>query len=229
VSEAATSGLRARKKERTRRLIADTAQALFRERGFDRVTVAEIAVAADVSEGTVFNYFPAKEDLFWSGMDVFEARLVEEVAARPEGEGVLDAFRRVVLDGVPRLADPSRAVVIAAARTTIQASEGLRSREREIVARHTADLADVIAADTGARPHDPEPLAAAAALMGAQRALVAFVHERVAAGESGPKLAAAARAQVRRVFSLLGDGLDGYAVRQRNGGRAARTTPPAPT
>jgi AcrR family transcriptional regulator len=207
-------GLRARKKERTRRLIADTAQALFRERGFDRVTVAEVATAADVSEGTVFNYFPSKEDLFWSGMEVFEARLVEEVAARPDGETVLGAFRKVVLDGIPRLADPSRAGVIAAARSTIQASEGLRAREREIVARYTAELADVIAADTSARPHDPEPLAAAAALMGAQRALVAFVHERVAAGESGPKLAAAARAQARRVFSLLGDGLAGYAARR---------------
>jgi len=229
VSETATPGLRARKKERTRRLIADTAQALFRERGFDRVTVAEVAAAADVSEGTVFNYFPAKEDLFWSGMEVFEARLVEEVAARPDGETVLAAFRKVVLDGIPRLADPSRAVVIAAARSTIQASEGLRARERDIVARYTAELADVIAADTGARPHDPEPLAAAAALMGAQRALVAFVHERVAAGESGPKLAAAARAQARRVFSLLGDGLGGYAARPRSAGRAARTAPPAPT
>jgi len=229
VNETATPGLRARKKERTRRLIADTAQALFRERGFDSVTVAEVAAAADVSEGTVFNYFPAKEDLFWSGMDVFEARLVEEVAARPEGEAVLDAFRRVVLDGIPRLADPSRATVIAAARATIEASEGLRAREREIVARYTAELAEVIAADTGSRPHDAGPLAAAAALMGAQRALVAFVHERVAAGESGPKLAAAARAQARRVFSLLGDGLGGYAVRPRNAGRAARIAPPAPT
>src|SRR5512139_1460209 len=77
VSERAPIGLRERKKERTRREIADAAQALFRARGFDRVTVAEIAAASEVSEGTVFNYFPTKEDLFWSGMDVFEARLVE--------------------------------------------------------------------------------------------------------------------------------------------------------
>jgi AcrR family transcriptional regulator len=217
VSEKAPQGLRERKKERTRRLIADTAQALFRERGFDRVTVAEVAAAAEVSEGTVFNYFPAKEDLFWSGMDVFEARLVEEVAARPEGVTVLDAVRKVVLGGIPHLADPSRVAVIAAGRSTIHASEALRAREREIVARYTAELADVIAADTRARPRDAEPLAAAAALMGAQRALVAFVHERVAAGESGPKLAAAARAQGRRVFGLLEGGLGGYAARPQAG------------
>ena len=223
MSEPATNGLRERKKERTRRLIADTAQALFRERGFDSVTVAEIAAAADVSEGTVFNYFPAKEDLFWSGMDVFEARLVEAVAARPEGVTVLDAFRTVVLDGIPRLAEPSRAAVIAAARATIHASGALRAREREIVARYTAELADVIAADTRARPDDAEPLAAAAALMGAQRALVGYVHERVAAGERGPKLAAATRAQGRRVFALLEQGLAGYAARPSPPGRAGET------
>ena len=59
-------GLRERKKRQTREAIAAAAMALFVARGFDAVTVAEVARAADVSEKTVFNYFPAKEDLVFA-------------------------------------------------------------------------------------------------------------------------------------------------------------------
>ena len=58
-------GLRELKKEQTRQHIADTAWQLFIDRGFDQVSVAEVARAAQVAEATVFNYFPSKEDLFY--------------------------------------------------------------------------------------------------------------------------------------------------------------------
>ena len=102
---AAEQGLRERKKAQTRQAIAEAAQRLFAERGFDAVTVAEVAREADVSQGTVFNYFPTKEELFYSGMVVFEAELVEAVRARPPGESVLAAFRGFVLEGMSRLDD----------------------------------------------------------------------------------------------------------------------------
>jgi len=90
-------GLRELKKEQTRQLIADTAQRLFAERGFDRVTVAEIAREAQVAEATVFNYFPTKEDLFYGRLEALGARLVDAVAARPAGQPALAAFRLALL------------------------------------------------------------------------------------------------------------------------------------
>ncbi|WP_427895234.1 TetR family transcriptional regulator [Kribbella sp. GL6] len=87
-------GLRERKKQATRRMIADIATGLFALRGFDAVTVAEIAEAAGVSKMTVFNYFPRKEDLF---LDRHADRLRELEAVvrdRPAGEPMQDALRR---------------------------------------------------------------------------------------------------------------------------------------
>jgi AcrR family transcriptional regulator len=66
---APTEGLRERKKRAAREAIAATARRLFAERGFDVVTVAEVAAAANVSEKTVFNYFPTKEDLAFAGRE----------------------------------------------------------------------------------------------------------------------------------------------------------------
>src|ERR687889_2752123 len=93
----AEPGLRERKKQQTRQLIADTARRLFAERGFDAVTVVEVARAADVSEATVFNYFPTKEDLLYSGLEAFEEELMSAIRDRAPGESVLDAFARFVL------------------------------------------------------------------------------------------------------------------------------------
>src|SRR5215472_15632838 len=90
-------GLRELKKEQTRQHIADTAFRLFTDRGFDRVTVAEIAREAQVAEATVFNYFATKEDLFYWRLEAFGARLTDAVRDRPAGEPALAAFRRALL------------------------------------------------------------------------------------------------------------------------------------
>src|SRR6266436_2306829 len=101
---ASRPGLRERKKEQTRQLIFDVARRLFEAKGFDGVSVAEVARAADVSEVTVFNYFSTKEDLFYGGMQFFEEVLIDAVRERAPGESVLEAFRRPVLEGLKRLA-----------------------------------------------------------------------------------------------------------------------------
>ena len=208
--------LRERKKQQTRVQIAETARRLFVERGFDAVTVAEVAREADVSTGTVFNYFPTKEDLFYSGMEVFEERLLDAVRDRPAGESVLAAVQRVVLDGIPRLARDDTAEVVASAARVVGSSRSLQAREREIVARYTEQLAALIAEETRAPADDVEPAAVAAALMGAQRALVAHVHASVLAGRRGAKLASGARSQAERAFTRLEQGLRGYAVKRNS-------------
>src|SRR4051812_43244994 len=90
-------GLRERKKHRTRELLAETAWRLSAERGFDQVTVAEIASAAEVSEATVFNYFPTKEDLVFHRMERFEQELLTAIRERASGESIVQAFGRFVL------------------------------------------------------------------------------------------------------------------------------------
>jgi AcrR family transcriptional regulator len=207
-----TPGLRERKKEQTRRTIADAARRLFAERGFEGVTVAEVAREADVSEGTVFNYFPTKEDLFYSGMESFEAALVEAVRARPAGESVLAAFRRFVLDQSSGLSE--RADVIEAVARVIDSSPTLQAREREIVADYTTALAELLAEETGAGPNDVEPRVVAAALMGAQRALVAQVRASVLAGVRGQRLVRSLRTQGKRGFARLEAGLADYDVKR---------------
>src|SRR5215213_10578899 len=93
MSGAQTEGLRARKKRVAREAIAATARRLFAEHGFESVTVAEIAAAADVTEKTVFNHFPTKVDLAFAGREEGIARLVADITGRPPGVPVLDVFR----------------------------------------------------------------------------------------------------------------------------------------
>ncbi len=211
---AAEVGLRERKKQQTRQAIFDTARRLFGERRFEDVTVAEIARAADVSEVTVFNYFPTKEDLFYGGMQFFEEDLLEAVRSRPRGESAIRAFRRRLLQGTEALGSKERVAAITQAGDTVAASPSLVAREREIVERYTQRLAELLAADTRSNPGDVEPMAAAAAMMGAHRAMVDYVRRRVSAGRKGPALVEDARAQIRRGFARLERGLDGYAAKR---------------
>jgi AcrR family transcriptional regulator len=206
-------GLRERKKQQTRQLIFDAARSLFEAKGFDRVTVAEIARAADVSEVTVFNYFSTKEDLFYGGMQFFEEELIEAVRSRPTGEPALKAFRRRLLAGADRLAAKQSAEAILKAAYVISTSPSLATREREIVDRYTARLAELLAAETGADAGDVVAVSVAGALMTTHRALVNHVRRRVVAGQRGERLAEDYRTQARRAFARLERGLGDYAVR----------------
>jgi AcrR family transcriptional regulator len=212
--------LRERKKQRTRQLIADTARALFAQRGFASVTVAEVARAAEVSEATVFNYFPTKEDLLYSGLEAFEEELLSAIRERAPGESVLDAFARFVLRPRGLLAAPpgDEAVERLVALTrVITESPALLAREQQIYAGYTASLATLIAEETGARPDAIEPWVAANALMGVHRALVDYTRRQIVTGVRNPRLVRNVRAQGKRALERLVDGLGGYAVKDGRG------------
>jgi AcrR family transcriptional regulator len=210
---AAELGLRERKKRRTRQLIFDAANRLFAERGFDAVTVTEIARAAEVSEVTVFNYFPTKEDLFYGGMQFFEEQLIEAVRSRAQGESALGAFRKRLLEGASRLTSRESIAAIKKGARAIATSPGLVSRERAIVDRYTRQLAMVLAEEAGAAADDVEVLGTAGALMVVHRMLVDRVRKRVLAGRRGAELVDDYKAQARRAFRRLERGLGDYAVK----------------
>ena len=208
-ADAPELGLRERKKLRTRQLIAETARGLFAERGFDHVTVAEIARAAEVSEQTVFNYFPTKEDLVYWRLETFEEDLLATIHQREPGESVLRAFGRFVLQQRGLLAeqDPEARGRLVELTRMITDSPALLARERQIFERYTASLAALIADETGAGPDDVEPWVAANALVGVHRALIDHTRRHIVAGAPRARIRREVRAQGERALQALERGL----------------------
>jgi AcrR family transcriptional regulator len=209
-------GLRERKKQQTRQLIADTARRLFAERGFDGVTVAEVAREADVADKTVFNYFPTKEDLFYSRLEAFEEDLLTAIRKRQPGESVLAAFRGFLLKqrGVFDLKEEDEATrQLRTITRVITESPALLARERQVFARYAESLAALIAEEAGSDPDAVEPRAAANALLGIHRALIDYVRARTLAGARASEIAREVRAEATRAFARLERGLGDYAVK----------------
>jgi AcrR family transcriptional regulator len=212
-----TLGLRERKKQQTRQLIADTARRLFAERSFDDVTVAEVARTADVAEATVFNYFPTKEDLFYSGLEAFEEALLSAIRDRRPGESILGAFGRFVLEprGLLAAKDADAVEHLAAITRVITESPALLAREQRIFAGYTDSLAALIAEETQAKADAVEPWVVANALMGVHRALVEYARRQIIAGTRNPRLARQVRAEGKQALAALERGLGDYAIRPR--------------
>src|SRR3979411_2332504 len=136
-------GLRERKNKRHTARKRATARSLFIARGFEAVPVAEIARMAEVSEATVFNYFPTKEDLLYSRLEAFEEQLLTSVREREAGESVLGAFGRFVLTprGLLAAKEPQLIEQLAGIARVIAESPALLAREQQIYARYTRALA----------------------------------------------------------------------------------------
>ncbi|MFI5952388.1 TetR/AcrR family transcriptional regulator [Cryptosporangium sp. NPDC051539] len=204
------TGLREQKKRQVRDDILTAAGDLFAARGFEDVTVEEVADAAGVSKKTVFNYFPAKEDLVFSRFDERENELIAAVRGRPPGRSVLESFRASSLTYCDRLADAAPGTERGRAFALIEQSPVLARRWHQLRNHYLEVLAGELAAEAGAEADDPLPTAVAAALLGAERAVRRAAAMRLRAG-AGPTAAAAwLRPQIDRIYDRLATGLAGY-------------------
>ncbi len=194
-------GLRETKKERTRQEIAAKAMGLFVRRGFDHVTVAEVAEAAGLSEKTVFNYFPTKEDLFFDEVPEREAALLEAIRGRADGESLVAAFHVLQARDCTRLASPQ----FATFARVIEDSPALRAKEIEVMARFTERLAEMIVSELGVRPLEAK--IAANMLIGVHWELFRSARAQALAGRTGPAAVRRLRADLDRAYGLLEHGL----------------------
>ncbi|HEY3945789.1 MAG TPA: TetR family transcriptional regulator [Solirubrobacteraceae bacterium] len=208
------TGLRERKKQRTREAIAQTAWHLFAERGFDHVPVAEVAREADVSEATVFNYFPTKEDLVFHRMEAFEHELLGAARDRDRDESIVQAFAGFVLKprGFLGSDDPEASEGLRTVARVMTSSPALMTRQREILEGYTSSLAAVIAQELGMASDDVEPWVVANALIGVHRALIAYTHRQALAGIENRRIARNLKQHGRRALALLEEGVGQAAV-----------------
>ncbi|MGY1691327.1 TetR/AcrR family transcriptional regulator [Geodermatophilus sp. SYSU D01105] len=207
-------GLRERRRQQTRATIVDAAAELFAERGFDAVSVVEIAQRAGVVEKTVFNHFPVKEGLVFEADPPMRAALLDAVRTRPAGESVTAAAGTFVVRAMSGLGAPEAAAGVAEMARIIRGSHTLQVREREILGELTTALAGLIAEETRPEPGELAPWLAAHSVLGLYAALLELARDRVLAGVTGPELTAELRARGERGLALLQFGLAGYAKRR---------------
>lgn len=202
-------GLRERKKRRTREAIADAAFALFGRSGFDSVSVADIAAAAEVSKPTLFAYFPAKEDLVLRRFTDDTRSPARVVRDRPAGVPALSALRRSFLD---RLAERDPLTGLNDTPTAITFHNLLHSTP-SLTARLTAHMLDrerELAAELLAAGEPGDEFLAhvvAAQVFGAQRVLADRNAHEICSGRRADDAYPAAVARAETAFDLLERGL----------------------
>ncbi|MFJ8229172.1 TetR/AcrR family transcriptional regulator [Streptomyces sp. NPDC094448] len=209
-----TEGLRERKKARTRRHISDTATGLFLDRGFDAVTIAEIADAAEVSVNTVYNYFATKEDLFLDRGDELVARLSRWVRGRDIGESAAAAVLRE-LRAEAEAVSPRIGLTRGHERylLVVQEAATLRAGLARLQQRGMEQLELTLREETAAAAGDPLPALVAGQIDWIHRSVLDAVRGGMAAGCAPEDVAAATLLFVDEVESLLGERVLGYAVR----------------
>lgn len=160
------SDRRSRKRLATRQSISIAATRLFMQRGFDHVTVDEIASAADVGRMTVFNHFPRKEDMFFDREEEGREMLRNALQRREPGVTPVETLRllahRLAAEDVPYLRFSVRSQAFMA---TIEGSETLKARARAIRDELAQTISLALSESVGREPADPDADLAAGLLL----------------------------------------------------------------
>lgn len=152
----AIPGRRARKKAATRKAISDAATALFLERGFDEVSIREVAEKADVSPTTVFAHFPQKEALVFDEDEEQREQIVAAVRDRPSGVSASHALRTLYSRGLASLADDHGENARLRFMELVNSTPSLRDYANRMWLRHEDALAAVLAGEAGLTEPSPE-------------------------------------------------------------------------
>ncbi|MFD9461295.1 TetR/AcrR family transcriptional regulator [Streptomyces sp. NPDC060027] len=206
------TGLRERKKQRMYQAVSDTAIGLFLEKGFDAVSVAEVAAAAEISKPTLFRYFPSKEDLVlhrFADHETEAARVVEE--GRAAGRSAIDALREHFLDGL-RCDDPvtglSEHPAVLAFQRLLYGTPSLVARLYGYLERSEAALAEALAEPLG---DTLDARLAAGQITAVRRVLAEENVRRITEGERAADVRRDAVAAAERAFAQLAAGFPALA------------------
>jgi AcrR family transcriptional regulator len=213
---ASAEGLRERKKRLMRQQLSDTATAMFLERGFEKVRVAEVAEACGVSEKTVFNYFPTKESLILDRLEGTVASLRTGLAdaAIPPVEAALQILDRELTGMTSLLAsqdDPGPAAqAILRFGDLIRTVPSLRAYQADMMDQFAAVATQILAARAGVSADDPEPQIAARALLGLWHVQARSLRTHLTGGRTPARLHELVTSDVRRAARLIDSGLSSF-------------------
>jgi AcrR family transcriptional regulator len=213
LNTSAPLGLRERKKLQTRETIAETATAMFDKRGFDKVTVVEIADAANVSVKTLFKYFETKEDLLFSDENEFRDRILASVRNRLPGQSALDGIRQFFKQLTLAPGDHGLIEGLEGLRRTFGGNSSLEGRLTLMWERYEVALSELLRHEVRAAKNDPMPRLVAAQLISLFRLLTSRelrAHLHAFPQKDREK---ALDSWIRKSLNLVGGGIDRYAIR----------------
>ena len=163
LSDPSSVSLRERKKAKTRRLIREHGMRLFREQGYAKTTVDQIAEAAEVSPSTFFRYFPTKEDIVLA--DDTDPLMVAAFRAQPARYSPLEALRRAMQQVVSEMPEEDWASEIERQELAMAIPE-LRAKLFDEYTRTIEMITEPLAERVGREPTDPKVRNFAGAVIG---------------------------------------------------------------